>query len=335
MRHRYAFVLASALIAGPLAAQHARPPQTLAVGAPAGGTAVVSADDRTAVLWEDETSHQLLVRVADGRGTVFGAAVRIDDGTGADKHVDRYSIAAADGFLYAAWRDERNGRADVYFCGSADGGLTWSPNRRIEDGSTPGSRTVDELQLCASGDYVYVGMLVDDVLGVEGAWMAGSYDHGQNWNPTMRADTGNANCDFLSICCEDINAWIVFADDRNGGGLRDFYLRMTHSGASTWMRPEQHLDASGAGSGDVEGVLVRGGMLGLVTAWLEDQLPASPIDRELHYLYSPNGGHLWPNAEVVVATGADAEQAAMAYDGVAVLLAWATTAAAATRSTPR
>jgi uncharacterized repeat protein (TIGR01451 family) len=44
-----------------------------------------------------------------------------------------FAVSPANGDLYIAWADYRNGDADIYFSASNDGGVTWTPHVRLND----------------------------------------------------------------------------------------------------------------------------------------------------------------------------------------------------------
>lgn len=309
------------------AAQEPRPAQQLDLGSLAYDPAIVSQGELSASLWKDGVSSELYASTSDGRGLVWSAPVRVDDDlSGSSKFVSARSLALADGVLYAAWRDGRNGDLDAYFSRSIDGGQTWSASIRLDDGYAAGAQAVDYVQIVADENYVYVAMRVDNPGGGEDIWMASSMDKGANWNPTLQANTADADCDYVSIACEGANAFITFADNRNSATEDDLFLRMTHNGGVSWMMNmlDEQIDEGGANNGDVEApeLLILGGMTGLVVAWLEDQTLSSPDDEELHIRYSPNGGHMWPVPESTLGAGFDVENPSVAFDGATIVAAW-------------
>jgi len=114
------------------AVQEPRTPQQIDLGILAYDPAVVSEGELSAILWKDGVSSELYASTSDGRGVSWSGPVRVDDApTGTARFISNHSLAVADGVLYAAWRDERNGADDAYFARSLDGGQSWSSAARI------------------------------------------------------------------------------------------------------------------------------------------------------------------------------------------------------------
>ncbi|MDP6940828.1 MAG: sialidase family protein [Planctomycetota bacterium] len=324
MRKSLALAVA-VLVATPLAAQNARAPQLLSSGSQVYGPSVVSSGDLSAVAWKDAATNDIYVSTSDGRGTSWSAPVRVDDDTtGAWKGVYDYSMAVDGGSIYLAWRDERNGVDDCYFSVSNDNGATWSANTRLDDGNTPGAKSVDQAQISVSGSNVYVVMRVDKPTGSgENIWLASSNDGGVTWNPSLRADSDLGDCDYQDVCGDGANVYVVFCDDRNATSDDDLFFIMSHDGGLSWMMPEVQIDPSGPANGDIEGTEIHLSVIGqnAVVAWMEDELLSSSADEEVHFMYSADGGHSW-NPEVVLHTGSDGDNQYLAFDGSTVAVAW-------------
>ncbi|MBC8405002.1 MAG: exo-alpha-sialidase [Planctomycetes bacterium] len=309
------------------AAQQPRSPEMLDSELVAQAPALASVGDLSLSLWVDQSAQQIYAAGADGRAVDWASRVRVDDDlTGAAKFVNSRGLAVANGVGYAAWRDLRNGAADAYWSRTSDGGLTWSTPARLDDGYAAGAQAVTELQVVASAANVFVAMLVERPGGGEDVYMASSMDFGSTWNPTLKGNTSMADCDSVAICCEGMNAFMTWADDRNLAGQDDLFLRMTHNGGVSWMMnmDDEQIDQNGPGVGNVAGarIQITGGMGGLAVAWLENKTSTSAIDEELHVLYSPDGGHIWPLPEAVLASGADVDNQSLAFDMATLAVAW-------------
>jgi hypothetical protein len=308
-------------------AQNPRQPETLHPGAISGKSALATANDHSASVWVDAATQEVQVSYADGRGAEWSTPTRIDDDlSGAVKVVTSRCLAAADDALYAVWMDHRNGAADAYLSKSADRGMTWSTPQRLDDGYAAGAQAVTDLQVVADNSYVFIAMRVAGPMGGEDIMMASSMDFGATWNATLKANAMMADCDAMAICCEDLNVFITWADERHAAGLNDAFLRMSHDGGANWMMSmmDEQIDASGPGVGNVEGdrMLIEGGMGGLVVGWCESQTATTGVDHELRARYSPDGGHMWPFAEALVTTAGHVQSPSLDMDQATILLTW-------------
>ncbi len=308
-------------------AQNPRQPETLHPGSAAGEIAVASANDHSAALWVDSATQDVQVSYADGRGAEWGPSMSIDGDAGlATKSVTSRCLAATDSHLYAVWMDDRNGATDAYWASSADGGMTWGPELRLDDGYPAGAQAVSDLQVVADNSYVYIAMRVMGPMGNEDIMMAPSMDYGATWNATLKANAMMADCDAMAICCEDLNVFVAWADERHTPGMDDVFLRMSHDGGANWMMSmmDEQIDSSGIGVGNAEGdrMEITGGMTGLVVAWMENQTATTGADCELHVRYSPDGGHMWPMPETTLASGADVNAPTLAMDQATIAVAW-------------
>ncbi len=308
-------------------AQNPRQPEVLSPGTAAGEVAISTANDASAALWLDSATQSVQVSYADGRGVQWAPPVTIDgDLSGAAKAVTSRCLAASASHIHAVWMDDRNGATDAYWTTSADGGVTWGTPQRLDDGYIPGMQAVTDLQVVADNNYVYVAMRVQAPAGTEDIMMASSMDYGATWNATLKANAMMADCDGMAICCEDLNVFVTWADDRHTPGMDDVFLRMSHDGGANWMMTmmDEQIDSSGIGVGNAEGdrLQISGGMMGLVVAWMENHTATTGADCELHVRYSPDGGHLWPIPEATLATGADVSAPSLVVDPATICVAW-------------
>lgn len=330
MRPILALPLAAMLLAGVLPAQNPRPVTLINPGA--AGTsyspAVVSEGDLSAVIWNDNVDKGVYVSVGDGHGLGWSAPVRIDsDVLLAEKRTSTFSLAIQGDSIYAVWRDARlNTLTTVYYDTwvnvSHDGGATWQGDQVLDKFYTLGSsHTVLDFGFAVSGSDIYVAQLVDN--GNDELWIAASHDGGATWNPAVNASTSLADIDDFAITTDGANVNVAWSDDRAAVGADDLWFRMSHDSLATWMAPEVQLDASGPLSGDIELPYIFMTFQGsnVALCWIEDNLPTSVVDEELHFLHSGDGGHTW-DAEVTLQSGFDTDNHWMSGDGSTLIVAW-------------
>jgi len=308
---KYLIPVLAVLSAAPLAAQGTmRDPSQLDMGlGTAKYPAIASSGNTATAIWLEDVTNNLWSNSSADGGATWGPAVRIDDdATGASKYCYDTNLASSGSSVYYAWRDQRGGGGveDVFFTASHDGGATWSANVRIDDLNAPGTVDTDALKVAASGNNVYVLMRINRT-GGEGLWLASSHDGGVTWNPTIAVDADLGDVDLEGISAEGADVHIAWCDNRNSSD-DDLFYTMSHNGGLSFMGTEVQLDASGASNGDIDyseiWVCSEGGLVAV--SWMEDELPTSMTDEELHVVVSSDGGHNW-GAETTLLTGADAD----------------------------
>jgi len=279
------------------------------------------------VCWQNSITKELLASSSDGRGLTWSAPVRIDDDTTlSNKYLYNHMTAAGNGNVYVVWRDRRDTPGgtmeEAYFTASHDGGATWLPNIRLDNGAAVGTMDTDEVEISADGDHVYVLIRANDATGGEGEFLVSSHDAGMTWSTALRADPDLGDCDDETVTCNGMDVYVAWCDDRNALYDDDVFFTMSHDGGLTWMGPEMQLDASGPANGDVDyGMNMKCVGSEICLIWEEDELPSSAADEEIHFIYSDDGGHNWWN-EVTVTTGFDSDGAMLAYDGTNILIAY-------------
>jgi hypothetical protein len=96
----------------------------------------------------------------------------------------------ANGELYVAWQDRRNGREDIYFTLSADGGRTWLPQDLRLDTDDPGTGVSREPFVVTHPRGAVAVLWEDDRTGFEQVLMNWSSDGGRSWLAReVRVDT--------------------------------------------------------------------------------------------------------------------------------------------------
>ncbi|RMH01559.1 MAG: exo-alpha-sialidase [Planctomycetota bacterium] len=309
--------------------QAPRPAQELGPAAPSGtGPAVAAVGDRSAVLFLD-AAGRVQVRVSDGHGLTWTPSVRLDaDPTGAARIVPPRAVAIDGDTIACLWLDARLSTAatpqfDAWLSVSTDGGATWSAEQVLEKGHPHGpAYSVLDAAVAVSGPRIHVAQLVAGAAGGE-PWLVSSGDAGATWTAPLAAASVPADAEELALAAAPGAVHLAWSDDRNAAGLDDLWFRTSLDGGLGWTGAESRLDASGPGNGDLTApglVLVPAGAK-LCLAWLENRLPTSPLDDELHFRASTDGGLSW-GPEQVVASGADADDPSLSFCGCNASLAW-------------
>jgi BNR repeat-like domain len=123
-------------------------------------------------------------RSADGGRTWSSPVSVTDDAPFQRRHNFHALHVAADGSLYVAWLDDREGKPAPYLTRSSDNGRTWEPNRRVGSGEAcPCCRTA--IATTPEGT-VYVAWRAVLPGNVRDIVVARSSDHGVRWTDPVR-----------------------------------------------------------------------------------------------------------------------------------------------------
>ncbi|MBI3811421.1 MAG: exo-alpha-sialidase [Nitrospirae bacterium] len=209
-----------------------------------------------------------------------------------------HSVAVHGGDVYAVWYDVRNGDSDAFFAKSADGGMTFGPNVRVNDDTGKARQYKPSLGLDAAGG-IYI-IWRDDRRGHADIFFARSGDGGKTFskNRLLNDDTGWAYQGNPAIgVSPEGNVYAAWSDDRNGQG--DIYFTASRDRGRTFDRNLRLNDDAGRSVQSHPTVGAGAGGL-VVVAWEDFRNGRS----EVYLSRSTDGGKTFePNRRVV--SGAD------------------------------
>ena len=205
------------------------------------------------VSWHDKRNGNFdiyFTKSTDG-GASFGANnTRVDD-TGITTSEQRNAALTVDtnGYVYAVWKDSRNGNADIYFAKSTDGGATFGKNVRIVD-----TNPLTDLQ-------DYPSIVVDNTSGnIYAAWhdkrnkkydiyFAKSINGGLSFEKNIKINDSIIRRRFYPSLAIDLsgNIYAVWHDERNANRNRDIYFAKSTDGGATF-GANVRVDDTGASS---------------------------------------------------------------------------------------
>jgi hypothetical protein len=142
-------------------------------------------------------------------GINFSSNKRVSDDT-ADIYQYTPDIAAGGGIIGIVWDDNREN--SLYFANSTDGGITFSPNRRVNS-FTGGLHQTGSIAINSDG-YICVAW---EGSGID-IYFANSTDGGATFSPSQRVndDTGADYQRWPSLALRNRTVYIAWQDDRNG-----------------------------------------------------------------------------------------------------------------------
>ena len=282
---------------------------------------VARSGELVAALWLSEReggSKLYLERSADGGRTWAEPAQRIDrapDGV----PVVGARICAGGSSVYAVWHDARDGRSDIRFNRSHDGGLSWLADDLRIDTDAPGQSDSVEPRIACSGGNVYV-VWQDFRGGTPHVRFNRSSDGGATWQANdLRLDDGGAAARAPELAASGQSVYVVWSDQRNG--TADVYFDASHDAGVNWRPVDRRIDRD-VGDGRSHSARVAAHGANVFVVWLDerDGLPNVYFDRSL------DGGDGWDVAEQRLNVGEagsyTARNVRVACHEYSVIVAW-------------
>lgn len=203
------------------------------------------------VAWTDfsngETPGIYLAKSTDG-GATFSANVKVDDAATGYRGSPVVRVDNL-GNVFVAWYDDRNYvpnyyAHDVFIAKSIDGGLTFSPNTKVND-FTSNEFTWPSLEI-DNNNIIYISWYDSSRPGSGiRMYMTKSIDGGQTFSPSQEiASMGNAyqiSADWPAVLKSDSNAnlYLIFFFSNYGTGIYDVKIIKSSDGGATFTTPIQ------------------------------------------------------------------------------------------------
>lgn len=200
--------------------------------------AAASEDRFGAVVWIDTSlgSEHVWCATSEDHGRTFSTPVQVDtDTSGSDKSLLARSVRVRNQEIYVSWLDDRNGRADAYFRASRDGGQSWEPEIRLDDGYTPGNARVEYLKMMLDpGVGLLIALQSDWTPNGDEVRVVGSANFGQSFQPSSLIHAGG-NISRIDVDVERPAIHVIWQDDVNLPGVPEPYYQRSSDGGQTWL----------------------------------------------------------------------------------------------------
>ncbi|NOZ05028.1 MAG: exo-alpha-sialidase [Chloroflexi bacterium] len=229
------------------------------------------------------------------------------------------------GNLHLAWRDLRNGDADIYYARSTNGGANWQTNRRVNQ-DDPGALQYLPAVSADDAGRVFVSWR-DNRDGAHNIYAARSEDGGAHWLSESRvnddAPTGSFHDTPVLTFGGGQRLALVWRDSRTGSP--DIYGAVSNNRGGTWGTNFRLNDDGGVAS-QYRPVLAIDGGSGLHVAWQDFREDGTgQPDADIYYAHSTDGGLTW-SADVKVSDDGDSNasqsEVSLAVSGTNAYLAW-------------
>ena len=167
-------------------------------------------------------------------GATWSAPTAVSQGAGSFAQNSKLAMDEQ-GNLHVAWEDSRTGDFNVFYSGSTDGGLSWSPDQQLND-TNHGVR----VELLADEDGLhtawtqYNGGAGWPLLGSSASpgilWYKHSADGGQSWSSEVRLSQNEsvALIDMSSLGADDVQfgqfdlGFVAFWTDKRSSGVETY-----------------------------------------------------------------------------------------------------------------
>lgn len=254
------------------------------------GPQIVLHEGRVHVVWFDqvEGSPDVYMSTSINGGNVFQEPVRIsgdreDDGAGQAWSGKPKVAVDNNGALYVVWEDTRNGKLDIFFASSTNGGQSFNPQKRIDKGDTRGANNSFSPAMAAEDGHIYT-VWHDERNGARDIYMNYSADGGDTWFESALIVNANQAGFFDSlnaaVAIDGEVGHIVWEDARNTGF--DIYYRKASGGAFAGA-DDTRLDTDDPGFGNsLNPVIARDGDV-LVAAWEDRRADVGENYNDLYY----------------------------------------------------
>lgn len=187
--------------------------------------------------WYDSANgaYDIFVTTSGDGGETWRDPIRVDsDVPAGNAYSARPKVAMsqrADN-LWVVWEDSRDGKADIYFARSPNGGVTFEADQRLDGGDVDGEFDSFEPQLCTDGVSSLYVVWHDsrNNINQRDIFYNFSIDGGDNWFNDARqldSDGEGANNSLYPVCKADERAaHVAWMDNRNRGAFDIYYRRI-------------------------------------------------------------------------------------------------------------
>lgn len=258
---------------------------------------ICCSDDFVYVTWNDDRNgigddDGVFVNVSEDRGaTWLTQDIQVDAGLG---DCDFITICCDGRRAYLAWEDDRNGPGlhDIGFSASADGGLTWEDDIRLNTNPLGLTRSRHP-QLCCEGANVYA-VWTSERDGEEDIYVNYSLDGGLTFLPSdVRIDgsaAGVTDSESPRICCDLPYVYVAWEEEIPGVVQReDILFDYSPDGGVTWQTTDIRVDTDLPAAADSERIDMCCSGTEVALVWVDNRGGTYDV----YFSRSVNAGASW------------------------------------------
>ncbi len=254
--------------------------------------------DSVSVVWSDTrtvTSSIYLRHSFDGGVSWPLSDVRVDHKPAPGSDSTRPRLAVVGDLVFVVWEDFRNGRSDIYFNRSVDGGSTWLDVDRRLDTDFPGESSSVTPVIATDGLHVVVAWSDERDLRAD-LYTNRSRDGGVTWEPTdVRIDTDAAGASASvapEIALSGVSVVVVWADGRVQ--FTDIRMNRSDDFGASWLAFDRRLDSDAEGVSPSSNPRIAAEGSSFVVVFEDGRSGSSDI----RFNRSLDGGQSWLNHDV-------------------------------------
>lgn len=198
--------------------------------AKAGGAPSSKGDPSSSLGMTEKTAGHGSAPYSVAENPKWGAEKRLTSDAGDSKITYNFSHSIAvdpSGAVHIVWYDTRDGKPQVYYERSTDGGKTWGPDTRLSDQKG----AAEHPSIAVSGNYVYAAWHTTGAGNGINIHFRRSSDGGDTWAPEVALTTQGAdahNC----LSADGSAVQISWGDSRTGEA--EMYTRRSNDYGKTW-----------------------------------------------------------------------------------------------------
>jgi hypothetical protein len=186
------------------------------------------------VVWQDgrEGNMEIYYKRSEDGGASWSSDIRMTNNPAVSSLP---SVAVSGSFIHTVWYDERDGKREIYYKLSSDGGKNWGADTRLTNNTAASHYP----SIAVSGSNVHV---VYKYAGKDDIYYKLSTDNGINWGDEIGL-TKSISYDYSSIAVSGLNVHVVWQVG-NVGNSEIYYIR-SGDGGKTWVDKTQLTNSTG------------------------------------------------------------------------------------------